>query len=1399
MEYSFRIEKHPRNDLRGPLLKSEFAASALSAGDARITEANTVRLSTLVIVSGAEEDEYAALISELEKDNSIVISDEPISKDASAFTLSQRAGAFDHTSDAILKIFLMRFPDATGRVRIRSATHYSVSGTRKKEIAKALRAFLLSKGELCEYTPALDSAEGKKSKRALSESEDPELSEPFMNAAAADAVKRYVRTAEQAMAKCNHLHTRSGNETDFSATTYDGLHDRLRELGLTMDEDDARAAQDYFVSESREPTEMELRVINRYRSERCSHHSLYTVIDEPIISDPNVKEAYDEYLEYAKKRGGEISTISDIAGAALLIPGTVESEIVTGHVPLDASRSGIRFKTDSGERILAFDHESNNGRTSIDPTGGASACLGDAMRKLMRIFAEPYDTLRISGIADPLTEKDEPATATEQASGDVEKDEIGPMRSAAMQRALARSSCDSFSAYARTVGIPCSSNSEYISENYRSKHMEVSAVLALLDEETLSAERSSAKQIKGGDLVVLIGSRTGRDGKIYNRYLRDRTRSLTDDRTGYETDDTENRQNINSEQARAQIVKLESLAARNGIRLYGEPIPGGNGALQKKLLELFSDADFRALTLKLREVDTNGLVIAASSLSDGITLHLDCVPLKYPSLTATEVAFSETCERFLAVVHKENVTELSRICRSYGVLCATVGAITDNELLTVHGGGEVIASLSSDFLKNGGSDKVVGANVGTPSQLPASQPLRTALAPLESAKPIQRLFSKVKPDIIGALRRTAELSTSKSRARARRFDSTISGSSVLSPMGEERSSTAVSLINGSEGVLTLGEKPLCSAVSVGLFPDICKADPYKGAYLAVTAALARLVASGFSSKDAYIALHQFYPSYKKDPECVGNAFSSILGAFAAQRRLGTKSICGDFSLGGVRSSDTSPNTAVFGIALGYEADALSSELKEEGNKLVLLQPSLDKSGLPLCDQQLEVFEQAETLLRFGGLSAISVTGISAAEAVMQMSFDARGGLGFEFSSECSAECLFDIRYGAIAIELPPQTELPKDAITLGTVIHRRVIAQGDCEISIDELKSLCYSSEEKVYENAPCAEVTQELDKYRSSSLIELFDLPRSAEEAHLEKAEAEQKAYSETLSREEAAAEDAAYTVPDGTPIKKVLIPVFRETSGDKLIFSAFKELSRRYPIEPELISVALDHASLRALAKAIRSCDALCIPDGADDPAVIAAILRRPDISKAIDELRKDGGLVYGSGSGFSALLIAGLLGEDIPKDTRPDAKSKEFAVTLADCPISGLTRKRVFLRAMPSGSPFMLCTEVGRVYSSEISAYNGRLMAEESALFRAAESRMIPTLYCDAYGFSSTESGIDPCASMMAVDSLTSLDGSVFGQISSPERITARECISSQLPEPLPIFEGMAKYLSDAQRLV
>lgn len=1437
MNFSFCIEKHPQNDLRGPLLKNEFTMSDYSAELINRGTENTIKFSTLITVSGIEDEAFSDLQEDLKHDGSLMLSDPPNRNDASVILLSLRRGTFDETADAVLKLLLIRHPELSAHARVSSAQCYTVYGVDKKTAAKHLKEFLLSGGELCEYPEDIsdDTAEDTRGtrKKIISDSENPDLSEPFLNSVADSAVKKYLRTSQEAMAKCNLLFTKSGNETEFSATAYEDIRDRLRELDLTMEEDDAHAAQDYFVSESREATEMELRIINKFRSERCTHPSLYTVIDNPIIADPDVKDAYSEYLEIAKNNTEteDVSTVSDIAQAAPLQPDAYSDGIALGLVNIDPHRKGIRFNTDSGEKILAFDHESNNARTSIDPTGGASACLGDAMRKLLRVFAEPYDTFRISGIADPTQD---PVTPEDEAVSTQSKRYEPPAHSAAMQRALARNSCDSFASYARDAGVPCSLNAEYVSENYRDKHMEVSAALALLDASLLTpntndgtfdaasndgttastATQASDTQHSANDndsdeeFIVLIGSRTGRDGKIYNSYLKEQTKELSADLKKplvYDFADTENRQNIDSEQAREQITKIETRAAGRGIQLYGEPIPGGNGALQKKLICLFKDPEFHKLVNKLHDIDTNGIVIAASALSDGITLYLDCVPLKYPGMTATEVAFSETCERFLATANKQNIAELAKLCKQYGLLCATIGTVTNDKKLTVYGGGKLLASLETDFLRNGSSDKIIGANVKAPLPLKESESLNIAELPLESISPLKRIFSKVRPDFTGAYKRVAELSRLKNRVRSRRFDNTLSGSSVLSPMGKGKCSAAISLIRDKDKQLTLNSEKLCSAVTVGLFPDICSADPYKGAYFAVTAALARLVAAGFSNKGAHIAIHQFYPSYKKDSEHMGNVFAAILGTFNAQNKLKTKSICGDFSLGGIQSSDTAPSTAVFGIALGKESNAVSSELKASGNKLVILQPSLGKTGVPDPEEQLEVFETVTSLLSAGAVSAISVTGISAAEAIMHMGLEAERSLGFEFSSECSAKDIFDTRYGAIIVEVPQGLELPKNAFVLGTVTNEPIVTDGEAAISLSELEKLCYENEEKVYENSPCDEVQEELDKYLELSFDTLV-APIIAEETEAETApdvtaQAEsqpEQAPENSAELRETATDNVIPNASSGSVSKNtaanvakknILIANFRGTHGSELISDVFNKLSQQYPIDVKILDLSFDYASVRAFAKEIRACDALCIPDGADHPAVIATILRKNEVAKAIAELRKRGGLVYGSGSGFSALIIAGLLGSDIP-EAEDQEKKKEFAVTLADCPLSGLTRKTVLLRALPSESPFTCCFSSEKVYSSEISAYRGRLMAEPAMLMRASANKMIPTVYCDTNGMPSNSQEFSPCASMFGIDALTSLDGTVCGQISFPERMTD----SNSKFEPLPIFESIAKYLSE-----
>lgn len=1490
MSFSFRIERQDRELAKARLiheLRKNGETATLDADD----KFNSLSIIHLITLDGIEEKEYNELFKELQSDRNIKVTKEETSTshstdNESSFVLSYRAGATDDTAEDILKLITMLFPKCAERVRISSSMLFKFDEASTKEAAE-LKKLLISSIELGDF----------KITRTISSGDAPEndnivFSEAFISL---KTDKKHIKSTASAIQKVNNgLEASTEAVTGFLNTARDDLREKLNELGLDMEIKDAEDTQTYFISESREPTEMELRIINRAHSERCSHTSLRTKIDNPIINDPNVKNAYDNYNDISKRYGDPeaFSTIYDIAQASLYLPNNQDQATTNSLVTIDGNHQGILFRTDEGDKLLVFDNESNSGRTSTDPAGGASACLGDTVKKLMRIFAEPYDAFRISGIASPCDDN--------------------------TQRDLALRACDSVSEYARAIGVSCTSNTEFISENYREKHMEVSAALAVLENTEFKPEEEPP--LNSGDLILLIGSRTGREGKIYNNYLKKCIEPFAEDAELSECDKTENEKG----NLRDNITKMEAIAASHGVHLYGEPISGGNAVIQKKLIKLFRDKEFRALILKLRNIECSGIAMAASALHDSIMLNLDCVPLKYEGLNAVEVAFSETCERFLAVISPENADKIAAVCKKYGVLCTSIGAITDDKHFSIYAGGKKVAYLGSDIF-NGldTTEKRLVAIVNPPRELPPSEPLSIAQAPILSLNPLKRLLNKPKPDFERACKRTAELSTFRISSCDRGFDPNLNATSLATPINSGKTLAAISFIRGKNGIFTLNDQKLCSVVSVGLFPEICAADPYKGAYLAITEALSRLVAAGFTSNGAYMAIHQFYPSYTKEPSSMGNTLAAILGAFNAQTNLNTRSICGDFSLGGLTASNTSnnppqntsPTTAVFGISVGNETQVITASLKKAGNKLVILCPEENRDGLPDPDSQLEVFNATSKLLEDKAVSACPVNSISAAEAIMHMCFES-SSLGFEFDADCSAEDMFEPHYGAIVVELPKDVELPRNIVVLGTVIEQPTLRFADISVELSELHELCFREVSAIYDNTPCPEVKEKLSEYISNNLSDFINNSNCSEphenednealelteeleagkaienteniatlestdavitiqenrsnEADTEKSECssliienatisetpdtkiaepesisielqaqnseadddtasdtidantenandddtsensdnienievaiEPQAANDTNSTNKAEIADEEQTLTVSEPQKiKIFVPIFQGTIGEARLYSALNSLKSDFNIETVSVEIGFDNKSLRTLSEEINNCDALCICDSTDSPSIIAHMLKRS--AAAITALRKRGGLIYGFGVGFSALLNAGLFETKLSANSK-DNKSSSFTenifadserITITDAPLSGLSKKLQLIRVLAADSPFLCCADPDQIYATVLCTYDGRLLGDINTLVKAAELGLVPTVYCDKNGIPDASEASNICASMLGIDSLLSYDKCIFGQISFPDRVGEKRAFDTEYHPPLPIFKSMASYLS------
>lgn len=1393
MAYDILIEKRAGAD-NGHLLLSRHLSM-------RGIDGEISGVSTLLRISGIRAEQVETLVNELSCDASVKVSfsESCDQRREGSIVLSGRNGVFSPATDVAYRILMLKFPRIASTLRIKEYTVFTLESNLDNDVVQAIRDTLIGMGR-CRYvddsellpleekTGSVAKYSPKRARCSIASKENPDLSEPFSTVSLRMVMNAYANRTYEDMKNTSTLTVRSGERTVYLDAEYTALEEKLREIDLVMDIDDASAAQSYFLSESREPTEMELRIISRCRSEHWAHPALNTSIKISSCDDPNVAETVRKYDEESMERGWDIEERSTLAELIFdPIERFYEEDRASGHIAtpvrIDGERNGLRILSDNGEKVLIFNLESNNSKTSVNPADGATSCLGSALRRAMRMNAVPYEVMRLSGIASPFAS---------------DEDGDGSDVDAVEQGRLAREALDSFSGYARTVGIPCSANYEYVSDRFSCKHMEVSGVLSVSDNPVNGVEPCA------GDFVLIFGNRTGRDGRVYRKYL-NATEEIVADELKKAKNAADSLGDGSAERdsevkaatavgkvadgllSQAQIAEKERFILENGETVLGESISGGNALMQKKLMRICADREFKGAVKRIREVDSSGLVTAVAAIATGVELYLDCVPVKYNGMYDTDVAFSETCERMIAVVGRDDAARVIEICASYGVICTCIGVVTSDGQLSVYGGGKRIAYVSTDFLMRSGSERSIEAKVSLPQRLPEGEALKLALRPIEDATAFQRLFIKPTADHFAACEYIARNCKLGTEARQRRFDSTVTETTGINHMIRPYAPVAVSYIKDKNEVMTKDGEKLCSALSIGLHTDICDVDPFKGAYYAMTDAICRLVAAGASHKTAYTAVQMFHPTYKKDLERTGDTLAAAAGAYRAQRALGTPAICGDFSLGGAASEKHRPAVAVFGITVGREQDFRNSGFKAVGNRLAVFKPVMDKNGLPEPDSQIEIFERVEKMLREKkAYSAIALTGMSLAEGVMHMCNGADGEFGFEFDDDCTPEEMYGNLYGAIAVEVACSSELPR-GVTFGTVTPSREISarhktvdkssegaaeerdetenghatvdNGEIAISLDYLEEISAKKNLTVYENTPFPEVMGEMSFMARSASAVASDAPKYP--------------LSSSAFRR------------GGSPVS-ILVPRFNGSLGAESLIKALVSASNS-KVEIVPFDCSINSETAEELAKRILRSGAVFIPDFAESPQLLSSLLRCTNVANAVARLRKAGGLIYGCGAAFEALIEAGYIG-----GTENYGSIEGLAV--AKNPLSGLTRMPTLVKVNSCRSPFMTLAEGGQIYRTEISSYRGRLIGNMDQLNAASAEGVVPTVYAEDKSATGVYSRFDPCCSALGIDSMTSADGTVLGQLSIPDRACYKAYGELEGYQALPIFRSVIKYLTE-----
>lgn len=776
--------------------------------------------------------------------------------------------------------------------------------------------------------------------------------------------------------------------TGFNDLTEDGLKQFIADRGLAMDIDDVTVCQEYFRKEDREPTVTEIKMIDTYWSDHCRHTTFQTTIDGVTFEDELIEKTYNEYLEARKAIGRSkpvnMMDIATIAAKCLKtvgkLPGLDESEEV------NACTVKIKVNIDGNDEdwLLLFKNETHNHPTEIEPFGGAATCIGGAIRDPLSGRAYVYAAMRVTGAADPL----KPVSET--------------LEGKLPQRKIVTTAADGYASYGNQIGLATGQVDEIYHEGYVAKRMEIGAVMGAAPAENVRREVPQA-----GDVVILLGGKTGRDG-------------------------------CGGATGSSKSHNLDSLAS------CGAEVQKGNAPEERKLQRLFRNPQAAKMIKRCNDFGAGGVSVAIGELADGLLINLDKVPKKYEGLDGTELAISESQERMAVVVANADAAEFMRLADSENLESTVVAEVTQEPRLVMTWNGKTIVDISREFLDSNGAEKHIT--------------VKTAKA----AAP-----EKEMPESFGAgLRALAgDLNVCSKRGLSERFDSTIGAGTVLMPFGGRYQRTPSQAMAYKISVEKKDTRT-CSLMSWGYNPYISSASPYHGAYTAVIESVSKLIASGAEFKDVYLTFQEYFEKLGKDSEKWGKPLSALLGAFKAQMGLGIAAIGGKDSMSGTFEDINVPPTLVsFAVTTEDIDNILSNDFKAAGHRVLLIKPDMDSDGLVNLRSLKKVFSEVTRLMREGRVYAAYTPGFGgAAEAVMKMCFG--NGIGFEFEAGLALEEIFGYAYGSFLLEVDADTRASAESATvlnIGKTTDTGCISRGSECAALEELADIYEGRLESVY------------------------------------------------------------------------------------------------------------------------------------------------------------------------------------------------------------------------------------------------------------------------------------------------------------------------------------------------
>ena len=921
-----------------------------------------VRVLNKYILGDMEEEQYVktvnTILSEAPVDR-VYEENFEIGQDEIAFGVEYLPGQYDQRADSASECIMLLTEEE--KVPVKSSKVIILKGNLNKKEIKKIKSY---------YINPVDSREVSPLSKVLEEN----LEEP------------------------NEVEVLNG----FLDLNEEGLKNFHREKSLAMSLEDLKMIRDYFKSEDRNPTITEIKVIDTYWSDHCRHTTFETIIKDVYIeegkySEP-IKKAYEDYKnsrayvygENLNNKEVKLMDLATIAMKELRKRGKLDDLDVSEEI--NACSINIEIETDKGteEYLLMFKNETHNHPTEIEPFGGAATCLGGAIRDPLSGRSYVYQAMRVTGSADPTVEICE------------------TLKGKLPQRKITLGAAHGYSSYGNQIGLATGQVSEIYHPNYAAKRMEVGAVIAATPKENVIRLEPSK-----GDIVILLGGRTGRDG--------------IGGATGSSKEHTE-----------------------ESINQCGAEVQKGNAPTERKIQILFRNKEVAQMIKRCNDFGAGGVSVAIGELCRGIDIDLNKVPKKYEGLDGTELAISESQERMAVVISSENADRFIKLSEEENLEATIVAEVTDTDRLRMNWKDKTIVDIKRSFLDTNGAKQEISLKVKSPS-----------------VYPYEIKNCDVKEEWLKSLR---NLNVCSQKGLIERFDSTIGGGTVLMPLGGKYQLTPAEGMAAKIPVLG-GESKDASLMTYGFNPYLGVWSPFHMAFYSVIESVTKIAAMGGDYKKVRLTFQEYFEKLLRDEEKWGKPFAALLGAYKAQMDLGLPAIGGKDSMSGSFGELNVPPTLVsFAVGLEKASRIISPEFKSIGSTLVLMKGEKLEDGT----LEMEGFKNnLEKLYKLIGeekvISAYSLKFGGVSEGITKMSLGNRIGA---ILNNISKEELFGFNYGSLILEVKEGVNLEDEFKgtnykVIGSTIKDEVIKceEYDFEVSLKELEKAYEEKLEGVFKS----------------------------------------------------------------------------------------------------------------------------------------------------------------------------------------------------------------------------------------------------------------------------------------------------------------------------------------------